>query len=110
MAAGAKGNFQFGISRVIKALEPFNRKLGTQTWFYAKRSFCALIEQMAKQTVFINDAVAEDIIEFLEAAEIHGRNIKTVEEAPLMREAFDEGRATVTYEARLLKNLIIRLL
>lgn len=27
----AKGNFQFGISRVIKSLEPFNKKLGTQT-------------------------------------------------------------------------------
>merc|ERR1711990_1073752 len=39
----AKGNLEFGISRVIKSLEPFNKKLGTQTWFYAKRCFCALI-------------------------------------------------------------------
>eukprot|EP00002_Diphylleia_rotans_P030417 TRINITY_DN624_c0_g1_i1.p1 TRINITY_DN624_c0_g1~~TRINITY_DN624_c0_g1_i1.p1 ORF type:complete len:588 (+),score=134.86 TRINITY_DN624_c0_g1_i1:261-2024(+) len=28
----AKGNFEFGISRVIKSLEPFDKKLGTDTW------------------------------------------------------------------------------
>ena len=25
----AKGNYEFGISRVIKSLEPYNKKLGT---------------------------------------------------------------------------------
>lgn len=33
----AKGNFEFGISRIIKSLEPYNKKLETDTWFYAKR-------------------------------------------------------------------------
>lgn len=28
----AKGNFEFGISRVIKSLEPYNKKLSTDTW------------------------------------------------------------------------------
>nr|BAK64026.1 tetratricopeptide repeat domain-containing protein 30A [Pan troglodytes] len=28
----AKGNYEFGISRVIKSLEPYNKKLGTDTW------------------------------------------------------------------------------
>ena len=32
----SKGNFDFGINRVIKALEPFQKKLGTDTWFYVK--------------------------------------------------------------------------
>jgi len=106
----AKGNFQFGISRVIKSLEPFNKKLGAQTWFYAKRCFCALLEQMAKHVVFIIDQVTDDIIEFLEACEVHGRNIKTVEDTPLNAGAsFDEGKNTVTYEARMLKELFLRL-
>ena len=35
----AKGNFEFGISRVMKALEPYPKKLGTDTWFYAKRAW-----------------------------------------------------------------------
>jgi tetratricopeptide repeat protein 30 len=67
------GNFEFGMSRVIKSLDPFSKKLGTQTWFYAKRCFCALIEQMAKQMITVNDQVMEDIIEFLEMAEVHGK-------------------------------------
>jgi tetratricopeptide repeat protein 30 len=33
----SKGNFEFGISRIIKSLEPYNKKLETDTWFYAKR-------------------------------------------------------------------------
>ena len=44
----AKGNYEFGISRVIKSLEPYNKKLGTDTWFYAKRCFLSLIENLAK--------------------------------------------------------------
>lgn len=28
----AKGNYDFGISRIIKSLEPYNKKLGTDTW------------------------------------------------------------------------------
>jgi tetratricopeptide repeat protein 30 len=33
----AKGNYNFGVSRIVKSLEPFQKKLGTDTWFYAKR-------------------------------------------------------------------------
>lgn len=28
----SKGNYEFGISRVIKSLEPYHKKLGTDTW------------------------------------------------------------------------------
>jgi len=28
----SKGNYEFGISRVIKSLEPYNKKLGMDTW------------------------------------------------------------------------------
>ena len=44
----AKGNFEFGTSRVIKSLEPYNKKLSTDTWFYAKRCFLALIDNLSK--------------------------------------------------------------
>ena len=47
----AKGNYEFGISRVIKSLEPYNKKLGTDTWFYAKRCFLSLIENLAKVSI-----------------------------------------------------------
>ena len=44
----SKGNFEFGISRIIKSLEPYNKKLETDTWFYAKRCFLAMIENMVR--------------------------------------------------------------
>ncbi len=28
----AKGNYEFGISRIIKSLEPYERKIGVDTW------------------------------------------------------------------------------
>lgn len=28
----AKGNFEFGISRIVKSLEPYERKIGVDTW------------------------------------------------------------------------------
>lgn len=38
-----QGNFEFGISRVMKAMEPQERRLGTDTWYYAKRCLLATI-------------------------------------------------------------------
>ena len=57
----AKGNYEFGITRIMKSLEPYSKKvysthvyitlfmylqLGTDTWFYAKRCLCSLVENM----------------------------------------------------------------
>ena len=55
----AKGNYEFGISRVIKSLEPYNKKLGTDTWFYAKRCFLSLIENLAKHMISVRDSVIQ---------------------------------------------------
>ncbi|CAB0038789.1 unnamed protein product [Trichogramma brassicae] len=60
----AKGNYEFGISRVMKSLEPYNKKLGTDTWYYAKRCFLSLFEQLAKQLVVLKDNTLQDCIQF----------------------------------------------
>lgn len=65
----AKGNYEFGISRVMKSLEPYNKKLGTDTWYYAKRCFLSLFEQLAKQLVVLNDNTLQDCIQFFEHCE-----------------------------------------
>ncbi|GMH38415.1 hypothetical protein BSKO_06299 [Bryopsis sp. KO-2023] len=99
----AKGNFEFGISRIIKSLEPYNKKLETDTWFYAKRCFLALIENLAKHMVVIKDASFLEIMQFLDEAEKHGKEIPTSFGANT-----GEG-ATVASEARLLKKMTIKL-
>ena len=44
----AKGNFEFGISRVVKSLRPYGRRLDKTTWLYAKRCILSLLENMSK--------------------------------------------------------------
>ncbi|XP_065899336.1 intraflagellar transport protein 70A-like [Dysidea avara] len=108
----AKGNYEFGISRVIKSLEPYSRKLGTDTWFYSKRCFVSLIENMAKHMLMLKDTVVQDIIQFLECCEAYGRSVPAMIEQPLEQNQsqLHPGKNTVTYEARLVKSLFLRLL
>ncbi|XP_035037307.1 tetratricopeptide repeat protein 30A isoform X2 [Hippoglossus stenolepis] len=101
----AKGNYDFGISRVIKSLEPYNKKLGTDTWFYAKRCFLSLLENMSKHMVMLRDAVVEECIQFLEHCEVYGKEVPAIIEQPLEEIHIHIGKNTVTYEARLLKTL-----
>merc|ERR1719409_744196 len=104
----AKGNFEFGISRVIKSLEPYDKKLGTDTWYYAKRCFLALAETLAKQMVVLKDATVHEIIAFLEAADQHGGSILTVI-SPQPDQDKDAAKHNVSYEARQLKKIFLKL-
>ncbi|KAJ1342444.1 hypothetical protein BSLG_002989 [Batrachochytrium salamandrivorans] len=82
----AKGNYEFGISRIMKSLEPFNKKLGTDTWFYAKRCFVSLFETLAKHMIILRDTVFQEILEFFDSCETHGKSIPVVID-PLSPEA-----------------------
>lgn len=105
----AKGNYEFGISRIMKSLEPYNKKLGTDTWFYAKRCFLSLLENLAKHMIMLRDSVIQDIIQFLEHCEVYGKSVPAVVEQPLEEEKMHPGKNTVTFEARVLKSLFLRL-
>ena len=70
----AKGNFEFGISRVIKSLEPYEKKINPDTWYYAKRCFIALAETLAKNMVLLKDEAFDDIVAFLDAAAYVGKS------------------------------------
>ncbi|XP_046628064.1 tetratricopeptide repeat protein 30A isoform X3 [Neodiprion virginianus] len=108
----AKGNYEFGISRVMKSLEPYSKKLGTDTWFYAKRCFLSLLEQLAKQLVVLKDPTLQECVQFLEHCEVYGRDVRTVIEQPLDIQEIPTvplGKQTVTYEARYLKALFLKL-
>lgn len=109
----AKGNYDFGISRVIKSLEPYNKKLGTDTWFYAKRCILSLLENMAKHMILLRDSVVQDCLLFLEHCEMYGMDEPAVIQPPLQEErgvSASLGRNSVTYEARLLKALFYRVI
>merc|ERR1712093_333523 len=69
----AKGNFEFGISRIIKSMEPYERKLGMDTWYYAKRCLVALLEALAKNMMMIKDETFHEILQFLDQVAHHGK-------------------------------------
>lgn len=105
----AKGNYDFGISRVIKSLDPFPKKLGTDTWGYAKRCFLSLLENLAKQVILVSDAVLQDCLTFLDQCETYGKDVPAALEPPLQDRALHPGKNTVACEARLLKALALKL-
>lgn len=64
----SKGNFDFGIRLIIKSLDPFNEKLGTDTWFYTKRCLLALVEKIINGTYTLQESLYAHIIIFLDEA------------------------------------------
>ena len=105
----AKGNYDFGISRVIKSLEPYNRKLGVDTWFYAKRCVLSLLETLGRHMLTLRDAILHEVMQFLEHCELHGRDVPVQNTPPAINEGpiAPDGKQTVAYEARLLKALFL---
>merc|ERR1711871_1824412 len=101
----AKGNFEFGIQRIIKSLEPYDKKIGTDTWFYAKRCFCAVIEVLSKHMILLKDQSFLEIVTFLDEADRHGKDIPTQLDAPEV----PPEKNNVSYEARLLKKMFLKL-
>ncbi|CAD8079796.1 unnamed protein product [Paramecium primaurelia] len=101
----SKNNYEFGVSRVIKSLEPYNKKINTDTWYYAKRCFLALIEVLAKHMIILKDTSYSEILDFLDAADSCGKAIPSVIN-PL--EQMDE-KHTVSYEARMIKRMFLKL-
>merc|ERR1711871_1162669 len=108
----AKGNFEFGISRIIKSLEPYDKKLGTDTWYYAKRCFLALAENMSKHMLMLKDSSMHEIITFLDAAHTHGAGIPTVIAPSVVIDGQaqeDQSTNNVAFEARQIKKIYPKL-
>eukprot|EP00929_Paragymnodinium_shiwhaense_P065764 TRINITY_DN3294_c0_g1_i1.p1 TRINITY_DN3294_c0_g1~~TRINITY_DN3294_c0_g1_i1.p1 ORF type:complete len:647 (-),score=220.34 TRINITY_DN3294_c0_g1_i1:73-2013(-) len=104
----AKGNFEFGISRIIKSLEPYDRKIGVDTWYYAKRCFLALGESLGKNMVLLKDEAFDDIIAFFDAAAAVGKGIETTVQV-MEKEGTEVKKKTVAQEARLLKKFFLKM-
>jgi tetratricopeptide repeat protein 30 len=95
-------------------LDPYDKKLHTDTWYYAKRCFLALAENLSKHLLVLKDASTEEILEFLDKAEAAGKTIPAVIGPQVdLSEATgttdDSLPRTVAYEARQLKALFLKL-
>ena len=70
-----RGNFDFGIDRICKSLQPYEEKLGADTWYYAKLCLLTLIDKTSKQMVEISDNLTQSIHSFLDDVYVHGVDI-----------------------------------
>ena len=109
-----KGNYEFGISRICKSLEPLERNLCADTWFYCKRCFLALAAKMSKLMVVLDDEVMNDIVDFLSVVEVHGESVVILGNEEIRSiDAFDfdqkDQQVTVSQESQQLKHLFTNL-
>ena len=108
----SKGNYEFGISRIIKSLEPYKKNLHADTWFYAKRCLLSMCECMAKNMQVFKDSFFQELLTFFDAAEEHGKTISTDPNESVVDAKptdIDHIPSTVASEARILKKLVLRL-
>ena len=104
----AKGNYEFGISRILVSFQNFHKRMNMDTWYYAKRCFLSLIENLAKQILCIPDKLFIELMNFLDEADKYGKNITT----QILDSHSNEENAekcTVSSEARLLKKMLLKI-
>lgn len=103
----AKSNYEFGISRIIVSFSNFHKRMNMDTWYYAKRCFLSLIENLAKQILSIPDKLYMELLNFLDNADKFGKNITTQIADAHSSESTE--KFTVSSEARLLKKMLLKL-
>ena len=101
----SKENFEFGVSLIIKSLDPVKEKLGTDTWYYTKRCLLALIEKIIRKQFVLEERLYNKVMNFLEDAYAVGKNITTL----IYVEKSERQKSTVAYEARFFKKIFMKL-
>ena len=104
----AKGNYEFGISRILVSFQNFHKRMNMDTWYYAKRCFLSLIENLAKQILCIPDKLFIELLNFLDEADKYGKNI-TTQIADSHTNEENAEKCTVSSEARLLKKMLLKI-
>lgn len=104
----AKGNYEFGLSRIAHALDnaTAGARLCPDTWFYVKRCVLGLLTGLAKQTLVLPSVVIEEVLNLLYTCQMHGLAIPAVFETAT-DENPDEPQ-TIGLEARKLNALLLQ--
>uniref|UniRef100_A0A7E4VA12 Tetratricopeptide repeat protein 30 n=1 Tax=Panagrellus redivivus TaxID=6233 RepID=A0A7E4VA12_PANRE len=105
-----KGNIEFGLLTIISAMQDCERVLGVDTWYYTKRVILSTLESLSKHIIHLRDSVINELLEALQKCELHGKEIPSTAEGPLIGGGpIQDVRKTVAYEARLLRALVYRI-
>lgn len=104
----AKGNYEFGLSRIAHALDTATAgsRLCPDTWFHVKRCVLGLLAGMAKQSIILPSIVIDEVLNLLHTCQIYGLSIPAMFETGT-NENTDEPQ-TIGLEARKLHALLIQ--
>lgn len=103
----ASGNFEFGITRVMRALEPLPAHLDAPRWHAAASCLLALLDAVAKNMLVLKDALVADLLAWLEDAEVAGKGVVVV--ASGSKEDGGGAQQTVWSQARALRSLLMKM-
>lgn len=121
-----KNNYEFGLMRIFKAMDPIESKLNRYTWFHAKRCLLNALDRHCKHIVYLKDDTFSSMTEFLIKCETHGvlvepklatsepkhrnhRSATNLEPEPDVGGFISVGRNSVAYEARYLRSIVLQL-
>jgi len=107
-----RGNFDFGIERICKSLQPFEDKLGADTWYYVKLCLLALIDKMSKQMVVISERLIQSIHNFLDDVYDYGADVSAALVNPL-KDGYAPSKnmnKSISDDARKLKYIFLQLM
>lgn len=104
----AKGNYEFGLSRIAHALDSATAgsRLCADTWFYVKRCILGLLTGLAKQTLVLPSVVIEEVLNLLHTCQLYGLTIPAIFETTITENA-DEP-PTIGLEARKMHALLLQ--
>ena len=111
----SKGNFEFGVSRIIKSFDPISAKLNMDTWYYAKKNILIVLEYTAKSMFVMKKEFFDEVDTFLSVCEKEGKTVRvhiagqTGVEGGDGEAVVEEWQNNVTYEARMLKQMLYKL-
>lgn len=102
-----KNNYDFGLTRLLKSLEPVDKKLTSESWAQAKRCILSALDRHCKQLIHLRDELLEEMVTFLMKCEAIGIHITTSNPKEKVTEV---GKNSVTCEARHLRALLLAII
>lgn len=116
----SKGNFDFGLSLMMKSLKPLPQKLAPDSWYYFKRCSLALVERLVRKRIAMETKLYDGLLIFLEDVANHGKHMQSGLARPGASVGAEAGGGggppssagrgnTVAEEADFLKKVLMRL-
>ena len=82
-----KNNYEFGLTRMFRTLEPLERKLSNKVWFQVKRCILSLLDSHCKHLIYIRDELFDQIVMFLIRCETIGLKMEVGQQQVVRNEA-----------------------